>query len=306
MDVLKAVIPAAGLGTRFLPFTKAVPKELLPILNKPAIQYIVEEGIASEISQFFMITSKGKSAIEDHFDANSDLEILLKERNQLELVASLDKIARAAQFCYIRQPEPLGLGHAIWMARHVIGKEHFGIFLPDDIIISKVPAMLQLLKVARQEKASVIAVQEVPIEQISSYGVIGIKKQLTPNLFQVSHLVEKPDQKDSPSNLAVVGRYILSNKVFAALDHIEADKRGEVQLTDAITEMMRTHSEKVYAFKIQGIRHDVGNPIGWIKAIIGCALQDPQCAPHITKILEDKELMDSFIYNRSKIVEHSL
>jgi UTP--glucose-1-phosphate uridylyltransferase len=306
MDILKALIPAAGRGTRFLPFTKAVPKELLPILNKPAIQYIVEEGIASEMSQFFMITSKGKSAIEDHFDAHDELELFLKERNQLELISSLEKIARAAQFCYIRQPEPLGLGHAIWTARNVIGKEHFGIFLPDDIIISKVPAMLQLLKIARQEKASVIAVQEVPTEQISSYGVIGIKKQLTPNLFQVSHLVEKPDQKDSPSNLAVVGRYILSNKIFASLEHIEADKKGEVQLTDAITEMMRTHSEKVYAFKIQGIRYDVGNPIGWIKAIIGCALQDPQCAPHITKLLDDKELMDSFIYNRSKIVEHSL
>jgi UTP--glucose-1-phosphate uridylyltransferase len=305
MDMVKAVIPAAGLGTRFLPFTKAVPKELLPILNKPAIQYIIEEGIASEIAQFFLITSKGKSAIEDHFDANQELELFLKEHNKLDLIASLEKIARAAQFCYIRQPEPLGLGHAIWLARHTIGKEHFGIFLPDDIIISKVPAMQQLLKIARQEKASVIAVQEVPIEQVGSYGIIGIKKQITPNLFQVSHLVEKPDQKDSPSNLAIVGRYILSHKIFASLDQIEADKRGELQLTDAIGHMMH-NNEKVFAYKIQGMRYDVGNPIGWIKAIIGCALQDPQTAPHIMKFIEDRETLELFTYNRSKIVEHLL
>ncbi|OQA36143.1 MAG: UTP--glucose-1-phosphate uridylyltransferase [Candidatus Dependentiae bacterium ADurb.Bin331] len=304
-DVVKAIIPAGGLGTRFLPFTKAVPKELLPILNKPAIQYIVEEGLASDISQFFVITSKGKSAIEDHFDPNVELELLLKERNQLDLISSLERIARAAQFCYIRQSEPLGLGHAIWSARHTIGKEYFGVFLPDDIIISKVPAMLQLLKIARQEKASVIAVQEVPIEQVSSYGVISIKKQLTPNLFQVSHVVEKPDQKESPSNLAIVGRYVLSNKIFASLEQIEADKKGELQLTDAISHMMH-NNEKVFAFKIQGMRYDVGNPIGWIKAIIGCALQDPQCAPHITKLLEDRDLIESFTLNRSKIVEHSL
>lgn len=305
MSISKIIIPAGGFGTRFLTWTKAVPKEMLPLLNKPAIQYIVEEGLASEASIFYIVTNKGKQAIQNHFDPNLELELFLKERNQLDLLTTLKRIERNAQFSYIRQPEPLGLGHAVWMARHGIGKEYFGVMLPDDIIISKVPALEQLAKIARQEKASVIAVQEVPIEQVPSYGVIGIKKQITPNLFQVSHLVEKPDQKEAPSNLAIVGRYILSYKVMQALDEIDVDSGNELQLTDAISRMMH-NNEKVFAYKIQGIRYDIGNPIGWIKATIGCALQDPQCAPHVKKLLEDQKLLDQFFYNPSKIMENSL
>ncbi len=305
MDIIKAVIPAAGLGTRFLPFTKAVPKEMLPLLNKPAIQYIIEEGLASEISTFLLVTCKGKEAIANHFDPNLELETFLKERGKMDLLNNLKKIERSAHFCYIRQSEPQGLGHAVLMAQHMIGKEYFGVFLPDDIIMSKTPAFQQLAKIARQEKASVIAVQEVPMEQVSSYGMIGIKKQITPNLFQVSHLVEKPDQKDSPSNLAVIGRYILSHKIFTALESIDTDKKGELQLTDAISQMMY-NNEKVFAYKIQGIRYDIGNPLGWIKATIGCALQDPQSAQIIQEFLNDKQALESFIYNPTKIMEHTL
>ena len=305
MELSKIIIPAAGLGTRFLPFSKSVPKEMVPLLNKPAMQYIIEEGLASGIDNFLMITSKHKQAIANHFDSDMELDFLLKEKNQLDLISSLEKIIRTANFTYLRQTEPLGLGHAIWLARHNICKEYFGVILPDDIIVSKQPAFEQLLKVARQERASVIAVEEVPAESISSYGIIGIKKQITPNLFQISHLVEKPAQKDAPSNLAIVGRYILSPKLFAAFEEIETDERGELQLTDAISTMIR-NNEKVFAFKVQGIRHDLGNPIGWIKAIIACALQDPYYAPHIRKLLEDQDMLNKLMFTQTKLTEHSI
>ena len=305
MAITKAIIPAAGLGTRFMPYTKTIPKEMLPLLNKPAIQFIIEEGIQAQLDTFCIVTSKHKQAIADHFDIDIHLDHFLKEHEKEYLLDSLKKIARLAQFLYIRQPEPRGLGHAIWLARHAINKEYFGIFLPDDIIISKNSAMGQLIKVAKQERASVIAVIEVPIEQTSSYGMIGIKKQITPNLFQVSHVVEKPDEKETPSNLAVIGRYVLSHKIFPALEEIETDENGELQLTNAITQMAY-NNEKVFAFKVQGTRYDIGNPIGWVKAIIGCALQDPQYAPYIQKLLDDKETLDGFMLNPTKLTEHSL
>lgn len=302
MDIIKTIIPAAGLGTRFLPFTKALPKEMIPLLNKPAVQYIVEEALEANINNCFFILNKHKESLVNHFDFDMELELLLKERGLGDALHTLKKINREANFSYIRQPEPLGLGHAIWLARHCITKEYFGVQLPDEIIISKQSAMAQLIKIARQEKASVVAVQEVPLENTPSYGIIGIKKQITPNLFQVSHVIEKPDQKDAPSNLAIIGRYILSHKIFAALDSIETDAKGELQLTDAIGQMMH-NNEKVFAFKVQGLRYDIGNPIGWIKATISCALQDPLYAPHISKLLADKELMELFMYNPTKIVE---
>jgi UTP--glucose-1-phosphate uridylyltransferase len=305
MDIIKTIIPAAGLGTRFLPFTKAVPKEMLPLLNKPAIQYNIEEALHADVKNILMIVSKNKQAIANHFDTDLELEMVLKERGELEILNNLKKISKDANFSYIRQSEPLGLGHAIWLARHSINKEYFGVQLPDEIIISKTPGLAQLIKVARQEKATVVGVQEVPLEMASSYGIVAIKKQITPNLFQVSHLVEKPDQKDAPSNLALIGRYVLSHKVFQALETIETDLKGELQLTDAISQMM-FNNEKVFAYKIQGIRYDIGNPIGWLKALIGCALQDPHYHPHIRKFLEDKELMDSFMYQPFNLVENTL
>jgi UTP--glucose-1-phosphate uridylyltransferase len=307
MEIVKVLVPAAGLGARFLPYTKAIPKEMIPLLNKPAIQYIAEEGLQSDIANFIMIVGKNKEAIANHFDSSAFLESMLKEkdRDRLPLLASIEKLSRLCQFTYIRQSEPLGLGHAVWLARNAISKEYFGIALPDDIIISKQPALSQLIRVARQEKASVIAVQEVPTECISSYGIVGIKKQITPSLFQLSHIVEKPHPKDAPSSLAVVGRYILSSKVFNSLEHLSTYATPELQLTDAISHMMQ-HNERVFAYKVQGTRYDLGTPLGWIKAVIGSSLQDAEYGPHIRKFLASLHTTDSFMYNPAKTIEHSL
>ncbi|MFC1842540.1 UTP--glucose-1-phosphate uridylyltransferase GalU [Candidatus Dependentiae bacterium] len=303
MDVIKAVIPAAGLGTRFLPYTKSVPKEMLPLLNKPAIQHIVEECLKSGVSNFIMITSKSKHALENHFDKNQELELALEEKEKEGLISGLKKIIRTSQFTYVRQSEPLGLGHAVLMARHSIGKEYFGILLPDDILVSKQPGLDQLISIARQERASVIAVQEVPPECVSSYGVISIKKQITPKLFQVANLIEKPSQKDAPSNLAVIGRYVLSSKIFASLQDISTYAVGELQLTDAISHMAQ-NGEKVFAYKVSGTRYDLGTPLGWIKATIGTALQNPHYAPHIKEFLSELDTPESFMFNNMKNLSH--
>jgi len=305
MDILKTLIPAAGRGSRFFPYTKTIPKEMLPLINKPVLQHSIEEALASEIANFLIITSKGKDSITNYFDTAPHLESAVKTREQEALLQALERIVRVAHFTYIRQSEPLGLGHAVLMAKHAIGKEYFGVMLPDDIIIGKNPALGQLIRIARQEKASVVAVQEVPRECISSYGAIGIKKQITPNLFQVSHIVEKPQPKDAPSSLAVIGRYVLSHKIFNSLEEISTYSHTELQLTDGISHMIH-NNERVFAYKVQGTRYDVGNPIGWIKAIIGCALQDPQYAPHIQKFLTELSTTDSFMYNPAKTLEHTV
>lgn len=291
MEIIKAILPAAGLGTRFLPYTKAVPKEMLPLGSKPAIQFIIEEALAASIQNFLVITGKGKEIIGDYFDESSYLEHMLKEHGKGDLTASVSRITRAAHFSYIRQPEPMGLGHAVWMARHSIGKEYCAIMLPDDIIFSKQPGIAQLIRIARQEKTSVIAVQEVPAHEISSYGVISIKKQITPNLFQVAGLVEKPSPKDAPSNLAVVGRYILSHKIFPALEHMSTYATNELQLTDAISCMIH-NNERVFAYKIQGTRHDLGTPLGWLKANIHHGLQNPEMAPQILEFFEQHSALN--------------
>lgn len=304
MNVTKAIIPAAGLGTRFLPLTKSIPKEMLPLVNKPAIQYTIEEGVSAGINHFSIVTSRAKSAIADHFDLSAECESRLEQNYGKELLSDINNIIRNASFNYVRQSEPLGLGHAIWQARHFIGKEYFAVFLPDDIIVSKQPAIEQMIRVARQEKGSVIAVQEVPPECVSSYGIIDIKKNITPNLFQVSNLVEKPSPKDAPSNLAIVGRYVLSHKIFPSLEEISTyDINGEIQLTDAISHMLR-HNEKVFAYKIRGTRYDIGTPLGWMKAVIGCALQHQHYGPHIRKFLSELETSDSFLFDVSKTIEH--
>lgn len=305
MDVTKVVIPAAGKGTRFLPFTKSVPKEMLPLLEKPSIQYIIEEGLQAAVKNYIVITSAGKGVLADHFDAKPELDAFLQERNKENLLKGLEKITRSVNFTYIRQAESLGLGHAVSLAEQCINKEYFGVMLPDDILVGKQSALGQLMRIARQEKASVIAVQEVPMECIGSYGVIDIKQQITPHLFQVSNLIEKPAQKDAPSNLAIIGRYILSHKVFGSLDHISTYSTGEIQLTDAIGHMIQ-NNEKVFAYKVQSMRYDVGTPIGWVKAIIGLALQHPHYAPHIKRFIADLETTESYIYNQSKNIEHTL
>ena len=303
MDVLKTIVPAAGQGTRFFPYTKSVPKEMLPILDKPAMHYIAEEAMASGINKLCIVTGNNKSSIDDYFNWSIGWRDYIYEKNKQKVFAGWQKIVESMQFTYVKQQEPLGLGHAIWSARDLIYKEYFGVSLPDDLIISKTPALLQLLRVARQEKASVIAVQEVPRSLVSSYGVIEIRKQITPNLFQVGNLIEKPDSKQAPSNLAIIGRYILSHKVMTALDdlkdHTESD---ELQLTDGIAQMIRK-GEKLFAYKISGMRYDIGTPLGWIKAIIGIASQDPRYSGQVREFISTLDSVNSFVYNNSKALE---
>lgn len=263
MEISKVVIPAAGRGSRFSPYTNTVPKEMLPILNKPAIHYSVQEALTSGFEEVLFITNRHKELIAHYVDS--------EEFSQ-------------GHFSYIRQSEPLGLGHAVLMAKPFIGKEHFGIALPDDIIMHKTPALAQLARIARQERASVIAVQEVPHDQISAYGVIKIKKQLTPNLFHIDSVVEKPSLKDAPSNLAIIGRYILSSKIFTSLHEISSYATSELQLTDAIAHMIQTN-EKVFAYKVEGTRYDIGTPRGWLKTMVDLGLQDPHYKDDIIQLV---------------------
>ncbi len=289
---IKAIIPAAGFGTRFLPTTKAVPKELLPIIDKPAIQYIVEEGVNSGIKDFVIITNKYKKAIEDHFDKFLELSNALKNNNKEILLQDIDKVIEKAKFLFIKQHEQLGLGHAISMARPAFSDEHLAIFLPDDIFSCQTPAMSQLIKVAIQEKCNVIAVQEVPKEDVSRYGIIDVRRQFTPNLFQVKDLVEKPARNAAPSNLAIVGRYVLSPGIFESLEDLQAGSGGEIQLTDGIQNLLFS-GEKVFAYKIQGERFDAGTIVGWLKTNIEFALKHPKYSQEIQRLLSnlDRDLL---------------
>lgn len=285
---IKAIIPAAGFGTRFLPATKAVPKELLPIIDKPAIQYVVEEGIKSGIKDFVIITGKNKKAIEDHFDNYLELQSNLKSKNKEILLEGVNKIIEKANFLFVRQREQLGLGHAIQTAKPAFGDEHVAIFLPDDIFTGKVPGMAQLIKIATQEKCNVIAVQEVPKEEVTRYGIIDVRRQFSPNLFQVRDLVEKPPVNAAPSNLAIVGRYVLSSNIFESLEDLQFGSDGEVQLTDGIQNLL-LNGEKVFAYKIQGQRYDTGTTLGWLKTNIEFALKHPK---YSAAILEHLSKMD--------------
>lgn len=270
--VTKAIIPAAGLGTRFLPATKVVPKEMLPLLDKPSIQYVIEEGVKSGIKDFVVITSRAKKVLEDHFDFFPELEELLRHKKRSEVLDSLNKVVESARFAYIRQHEQLGLGHAVLCAQAYANNEYVAVMLPDDVIVGPTPGLAQLLKVAAQEKCSVIAVQEVPMSQAPLYGIINVKKQISPNLFQVKDLVEKPSMVNSPSNLAIVGRYVLAPSIFENLASARSGALGEMQLTDGIQNMIYA-GEKVFAYKVQGTRYDTGTPLGWLKANISMALR---------------------------------
>jgi UTP--glucose-1-phosphate uridylyltransferase len=288
MDIDKVIIPAAGLGTRFFPLCKTIPKELLPVLTKPALQIVMEEALASSLNNFVVITRHDKN-ISHLFDPAPGLQALLRERHQEELLGGIQRIIRTSNISYIHQNEPLGLGHALWLARHLMGKEYCAIMLPDDLIISDQPAIGQLMRIARQEKASVIAVQEVPDEELCNYGVITIKKQITPNLYQVANIIEKPQPHEAASNLAVVGRYVLSYKLFAALEQLSTYAKEELQLTDAITTMLHSN-ERVFAYKIYGTRYDIGQPLGWLKANLGYALNNSNYREPLKAFLASYEI----------------
>ena len=280
MRVRKAVFPAAGWGTRFLPATKAQPKEMLPLVDKPVIQYAVEEAVAAGIEQVIIVTSSQKRAIEDHFDLNYELEHLLEEKGDIEMLRQVRHISDLAQVAYVRQKEQLGLGHAVLMAKDLIGHEPFAVILPDDVCVGDRPVIGQLIHAYQQTHSSVVAVMEVPREETSRYGVIGAEATDDPldhgRLHRVTRLVEKPNPADAPSNLAIIGRYVLTPKIFDKLEQTPRGAGGEIQLTDAIEALME--EQQVYGYEFEGVRYDAGTTMGWLKASVELALQRPELA----------------------------
>ena len=284
--IKKAIFPAAGFGTRFLPATKAIPKEMLPLVDKPLIQYVVEEATASGLDDLIIVTGMGKTAIEDHFDTSFELELLLKKRNKRELLKMVEKISDLVNFAYTRQSKPQGLGHAIQITRNLIKDEPFAVFLGDDIIDSKVPAMKQMLGVFNKYGRSVLAVQKVPKSQTHLYGVIKAKK-VAERVYKITDLVEKPKSK-APSNLAIVGRYILTPEIFDALDRTRRGSGGELQITDALKTLLK--SQDIYAYEFEGDRYDAGDKLGFLKANVSLALKRPEIRAEFKKFLRGLKL----------------
>lgn len=273
MKVCKAVFPAAGLGTRFLPATKAQPKEMLPLVDKPIIQYGVEEALAAGCNQIIMVTGRGKTAIEDHFDVSYELEHMLEERKKTDLLKVVRQISDMIHVAYVRQKEALGLGHAVLTARELVGNEPFAVLLADDVIDAEVPVLKQMMRVFEQVQCSVIATQIVEGAAISAYGVLDVKpvEGQGGRLYEVLNMIEKPPFEEAPSNLAIIGRYILTPAIFDVLTQTQAGKGGEVQLTDALRLLLKR--EKVYAYVYEGKRHDAGDKLGFLKATIEFALK---------------------------------
>ena len=272
MKVCKAVFPAAGLGTRFLPATKAQPKEMLPLVDKPIIQYGVEEALAAGCNQIIIVTGRGKTAIEDHFDHSYELERILEEKGKKDLLKVVRQISDLIHVAYVRQKEALGLGHAVLTARELVGKEPFAVLLADDVIDAEEPVLKQMMRVFDEKQCSVIATQVVEGPAISAYGVIDAKSvDGNERLFEVHSMVEKPALKDAPSNLAIIGRYILTPRVFDVLTEIQAGAGGELQLTDALKLLLK--QEKMYAYVYEGKRHDTGDKLGFLKATVEFALK---------------------------------
>jgi UTP--glucose-1-phosphate uridylyltransferase len=281
--VRKAIIPAAGLGTRFLPATKAMPKEMLPIVDKPTIQYIVEEAIESGIEDIIIVTGKGKRAIEDHFDHAFELEQNLFEKGKFDLLEKVKQSSKLADIHYIRQKEPKGLGHAVNCAKKFIGDEPFAILLGDDIVQANKPCLKQLIEQYEKTGSSVIGVQEVPEDQTSRYGIVDPMSKLG-NLYGVNNFVEKPKQGTAPSNLAIMGRYILTPEIFTYLDEQETGAGGEIQLTDAIQKL--NLFQRVFAYNFDGQRFDVGEKLGFITTTIEFALKDKEISKQLLPELE--------------------
>jgi UTP--glucose-1-phosphate uridylyltransferase len=273
--VRKAVFPAAGLGTRFLPATKAQPKEMLPIVDKPIIQYGVEEAIHSGIQNIIIVTGRGKTAIEDHFDVSFELEYLLESRGKKELLAIVRSISDMISVSYIRQKEALGLGHAVLRSLELIGDEPFSVVLADDVIEAETPCLRQLLDVYEFFAAPVLAVMEVPPENISAYGAIDAEPVMhngrNDRVYRIRDLVEKPKQSEAPSNLAIIGRYVLTPEIFGSLQSIDPGSGGEIQLTDALRHLLR--SRPIYAYRFDGTRYDAGDKLGFLKATVEYALR---------------------------------
>jgi UTP--glucose-1-phosphate uridylyltransferase len=268
--IRKAVFPAAGLGTRFLPATKAQPKEMLPLVDKPIIQYGVEEAVASGVGNIILVTGRGKNAIEDHFDVSVELETFLEARGKKELLAEIRKISNLINFSYVRQGEPLGLGHAVLVTQPLVGNEPFAVILGDDVIDANPPALQQMINVFEEVQGPVLAVERVPPEDVSSYGIID-GEEIRPGVYRIRDLVEKPPRDEAPSDLAIIGRYILTPDIFPALEATQSDRTGEIQLTNGLRRLLK--SRPIFGCRIEGTRHDTGNKLGFLKAVVYFALR---------------------------------
>jgi UTP--glucose-1-phosphate uridylyltransferase len=284
-QIRKAVFPVAGLGTRFLPATKAQPKEMLPLVDKPIIQYGVEEAVSAGIDNIILVTGRGKNAIEDHFDVSVELESFLDARGKREQLDEVRKISSMMNVSYVRQGEPLGLGHAVLVSRELVGNEPFAVILGDDVIDAEPPAIKQMIDVFERVGGPVLAVERVPLEEISSYGVIDIAPGTSSDdgTYEVRDLVEKPPRDEAPSNLAIIGRYILTPDIFPALAATRQDRTGEIQLTNGLRELLK--SRPIYACEVRGVRHDTGNKLGFLKAVVYFALRRPDLAEKFSAYL---------------------
>lgn len=282
MKIKKAVIPVAGLGTRFLPATKTVPKELLPIVDIPAIQYVVQEAVDSGISEVIFVTGRGKDSIEDHFDEAPELEQVLEGRGQTETVKNLRRIAEMIEVVSVRQKMPLGLGHAVLCARDLVGDEPFAVLLSDDLIEASVPCMRQLGEIFEEKKESVIALRRVPEQEVQKYGIVQ-GKQLSDRLYEVEDMVEKPRPQEAPSRMAIIGRYILQPEIFSFLEKVSSGKGGEIQLTDGISRLAR--QKKVYGYEFEGEHYDIGDKLGFVRATIAYALKRPELKEAVKEYL---------------------
>ena len=282
MKVRKAVITAAGWGTRFLPITRSQPKEMLPVVNKPLIQYSVEEAISSGIEQIILITALGKRAIEDYFDRSFDLEYVLEQKGETKLLQEMRELSSLVDICYIRQKEQLGLGHAILTAKNVVADEPFAVLLPDDIIDSRVPVLKQMMEVYEQYKTNVIAIKRVSSRDTIKYGIIE-PKRVSGHIYQVLGLTEKPEPQEAPSNLGVVGRYILMPQIFDVLEVTPPGKNQEIQLTDALQLLLK--QQAIYACEFEGVWYDTGTPLGWLEATVAFALKQPDIGQELREYL---------------------
>jgi len=282
--IRKAVFPAAGLGTRFLPATKAQPKEMLVLVDKPIIQYGVEEAVASGIENIILVTGRGKNAIEDHFDVSVELETFLEARGKTRQLEEIRKVSNLINFAYVRQGEPLGLGHAVLVTKDLVGNEPFAVVLGDDVIDADPPALAQMAEVFERVGGPVLAVERVPEADVSSYGVVDIAESLGDGVYRIRDLVEKPRREDAPSNLAIIGRYILTPDIFGALQATVADRTGEIQLTNGLRRLLQ--DRPIYGYEVKGVRHDTGNKLGFLKAVVYFALRRPDLAAPFKEYLK--------------------
>lgn len=284
MKLRKAVIPAAGLGTRFLPATKAQPKEMLPLVDKPTIQYIIEEAASADVEDIIIVTGRSKRSIEDHFDRSIELEMELEKAGKSDWLEMVKSISEIANIHFIRQKQPLGLGHAVLTASHFIGDEPFAVLLGDDVVVSKKPVLQQMVEVFNEYKTSILGVQEVSQDAVSRYGIVDCR-HVDNNVYKVRDLVEKPKQEDAPSNIAILGRYILTPTIFKYLETQTPGANGEIQLTDALKRLSK--DEAMYAYIFKGHRYDVGTKIGFLQANIEFALRNPETADDLKKYLAE-------------------